>query len=510
MDWREFRDLSAKKDECYYLIGLDMGDDSSGIAFYNAAEGQPEVIDLSGGYGKPSIPTVMQYISETKEWAFGEYAVLNRGMGTEITLSGLMQRLGKFDYIDVNGESMGVAAILALFIGEMLGSVKNINPKAEIVGVVATVPAYFSEQAHEEFQEAFSIAGYGSQLIALVSDRECVLANHYRVPPTEQERLLLLDFGSRELRGGLYDVKPETDRILAASMSSVFDDEISTKKINDDVQVLFESFVISQGVKQKQLNEHISAFTYQHKDLLFQKNITQKPIKLYFNFAYPPFQHTVDNSRAKSLIKPYATRFNKFIKAVLEKSLYETPARPTDIDTVICVGGGFEMLWAKEAVCGLFSKKQVKFYRNSKMAAAEGAALIAAKAVGVIDQPQLVAEDKHQLTGDIGIAAEGVFLPLVERNSFWWQKHTPKLVLVNAEVDGGISFRLEERKEASTPRSLGEVALKGLTKRPKGTTRLEFAVSFTSNTELIVTVSDRGFGDLFPAVDYRMQIDFNL
>ena len=531
MNWKKYRALGAetKRGEAYYVIGLDIGNDSSGIAFYNLAENAPEVIDLSGGYGKPSVPTVMQYIAENKEWVFGEYAMLNRGMGTEITLSGLVERLGRFDYIDVDHRSVSVSSVLALFIKEILGSVKNINPKAEIVGIVAAVPAYFSEQAHDEFQRAFKQAGYEKELIALVPDRECVLANHYRRVPEKVERALLLDFGSRDLRGGLYDVSPDSGAVLVTSMSSVFNDAVSTSKVNNDVNDMFEAFVLAQvkasGAGQiRQLREHVSAFTYQHKDMLFQKNISQKPIKLYFNFAYPPFQQTVDNAQMQGLLRPYISHFNRFIQDVLEKSLYEDDVRPTDIDTVLCVGGGFEMLWAKDAVSGLFSKSQVRFYKNPKMVTAEGAALVAARELGVgavdasAELPHLSFVDKHQLTGDIGIVdseffgktEKTVFLPLVERNSFWWQKHPSKLILVNRAVDGEIVLNLEERGVGGEGRSLGRVILDDLPSRPKGVTRLEVGIKFMSNKELTVSVCDKGFGDLFPRVEYERAVELTL
>jgi len=195
VNWKKYKEMpsDAKQNEVYYIIGLDIGNDSSCMAFYNLSERVPETIDLSGGYGKPSVPTVMQYISETKEWVFGEYAILNRGVGTEVTMSALMERLGRFDYIDVDGKAMSVANVLALFVKELLSNVKNINPKAEIVGIVAAVPAYFSEQAHEEFERVFKLAGYEKELIGFVPDRECVLAHYYqgeRISEIEKARTL--------------------------------------------------------------------------------------------------------------------------------------------------------------------------------------------------------------------------------------------------------------------------------------------------------------------------------
>ncbi|MCL1884896.1 MAG: DUF5716 family protein [Defluviitaleaceae bacterium] len=500
MNWKKYKSLSAtqKKDETFYIIGLDIGNDSSGIAFYNLAEGNAETIDLSGGYGKPSIPTVMQYVSETKEWVFGEYAVLNSGGGT--VFSSLMQKMGRFDYLDVGGRSVSVAGVFALFIKEILGSVKSINPKAEIVGIVASVPAYFSEQAHEEFTRVFKIAGYEKELIALVPDRECVLAHHYRTPPEKPECALLIDLGNRELRGGLYNVKTTDGEISAVSISSVFDNEISMSALNADVEKLFESFLGGDNSYKEQL----VAFSHQHKDVLFQKNIRSKPLKLYYNFVYPPTQHTLTNEMVEKLIEPYAQRFDRFIHDVLEKNLFEQAVSPGDVDAVLCVGGGFEMLWAKEAINAVFPKERVQFYKNPKMITSEGAALIAARELGIIGAAFSI-EDKHQFSSDIGLSDGDNFLTLVERNGFWWQKHPAKLVLVNSEVAGEMDLQLAMLSPGGEGSNLSKIHLDGLPPRPKGVTRLEIGLNFRSNTELMIKVSDLGFGELFPKAEYKRE-----
>jgi len=519
MNWKKYKalDLANKRSENYYIIGLDIGNDSSGMAFYNLAQNIPETIDLSGGYGKPSIPTVMQYIAETKEWVFGEYAVLNRGAGTEITLNALVERLGNFDHIDVDRRSLSVASVLALFIKELLGNVRNINPNAEIVGIVASVPAYFSEQAYEELTRVFKLAGYEKELIALVPDRECVLAHYYSNLPPEEQYALILDFGARELRGGLYHVTlntPESGGMLATSVSSLFSDAIGVSNINNDISGFFADFVFKEigrepplnAEQTRQLHEHISAFSYQHKDMLFQKNIRTKPVKLYFNFTYPPFQQVVTGEQVQALIRPYARRFDNFVKDMFEKSI--APLTPQDVDVVLCVGGGFEMLWAKEAIGSLFGRSQVHFYKNPKMITCEGAAIVAARTLGVHGTGEnLTLEDAHQLTCDICLTDGENFLPLVERNAFWWQSHPPKLVLVNQDVDGELGLGLCMRAHTGETKELTSIMLSGLPSRPKGTTRLEVGLSFASNTDAVVTVRDKGFGDLFPPTEYECKVE---
>jgi len=494
--------VREKRDETYYLIGIDVGNDSSAIAFFNLSTNSPETIDISGGYGKPSIPTAVQYISETKEWVFGEYAVMNRSSGEVFT--SLIERMGKFDHVNINGQPMKVAHILGLFVKELLSNVKNINPKAEIAGIVANVPAYFSDEAEEEFREVFFYAGYGEELIALVPDRECVLAHHYRDLPDREEQVLLLDFGNRELRGGLYKVNPMENGINVKSISSVFDDKISMSLVDKCVRDLLESLFMSASenpVHGSDFSDQMEAFTLQHKDMLFQKSIRVKPVKLYYNFAYPPVQQTLSREIVDKLVEPYAKDFNRFLGDVMKKNIDGVNFTLNDIVVVLCVGGGFEMLWARETIENLFARGKALFIKSPKLVNAEGAALIAARKTG-FSVPTIHLEDNHQLTCDIGFIDTDNFIALVMKKSFWWQKHSPKLFFLNCQIDGDICLSIGKREESSNIRQIGKIQLDGLPIRPKGVTRLKVELVFSSHTNLVLTISDTGFGDLYPKTDY--------
>jgi len=514
MNWKKYKQLppGQKRADNYYIIGLDLGNDSSGIAFYNLHTNTPEAIDLSGGYGKPSIPTAMQYIADTKEWVFGEYAILNHGEGTEITISALMERLGNFDHIDVAGRSLSVAGVLSLFIKELVGNVYNINPRAEIVGICAAVPAYFSEQAQEELRRAFAQAGYEKEFIGLVTDRECALSHYVAAHEAVKERVLLLDFGARELRGGLYNIQTDGNETTITSLSSVFSEDISTAKTNGLIAKFFEDFVRKEVGKTKplttklahQIHQHILAFSYQHRDMLFHMRGGQ--IKVYFNFVYPPFQQTITMEEVEYLLKPYVRRFENFIKDVFEKSISKGLS-PKDIDRVLCVGGGFEMLWAKDAAAKLFP--HVDFYKNPKMVICEGAAIMAANALGLSDA-NITLTDNHQLSFDIGLSDGRNFFPLVERNAFWWQSHLPRFVLVNQEVNGELGLKLCKRTKEGEISGLANMVLRGLPVRPKGTTRLEVKLNFVSDADFIVNVRDTGFGEMFPESGFERSVEVKM
>jgi len=447
-----------------YIIGLDLGNDSSALAFFGMHNGEPEAIDLSGGYGKHSMPTVVQHIPTTGEWVFGEYALLNHGAG--VTYDNLINRLGTSD--------KNVTTALTMLVKEILSNIKNINPRAEIVGIVTSVPDYLSRKAIAELVEVFNKAGYGDKLLEWAPNRECVLTRYFHDNNADGD-VLLLDFGASQLRGGLY----RRDGITITAVSSMFSDQISMDTINAAVEDFFDGLLPVSTKK-----EQLSAFAYGQRDILFQKNAGLRPIKFYFNFLHPPQQVTVTPDQITNFISPYKEKFEQFIKSVSSGTPH-----------VLCAGGGFEMLWARDVVSSMF--KNVTFYKNPKMANCEGAALIGARILGVYNKvPGFNIVDNHQLPFGIDINNT---IPLVSKGDFWWQNHPAKLVLVTEPVKGELELTISKSPLAKTDKqALGTIKLKNLPTRPKSVTRLSIGVHFTSPTEFTVKVEDIGFGELFP------------
>ena len=509
MNWKKFKTAykdSGQIDESHFILGIDLGNDTSVISYFNASLAQPEVLDISGGYGKPSVPTVMQYIAETKEWVFGEYAVLN--VSKHAMLTSLVERLGKKEYVDIENRSVPVTNVLSQYIKELVGNIKNINPKGEIVGIIVSVPSYVSQEAKEELLLAFHNAGYEKELIDLIPDRECIFSRYYFDNQAKEENILLLDFGSRQLRGGLYAATPGDMGVSIKTLSSLFDDNTGTKRVNDAVVKMFKEYYCNQlNIHEDTLNSatmvQLNAFVYQHKDLLFQKNIATKPVRMYFNFAYPPFQRTVTKNEIDSVIAPFHSNMEVFLRQVLEKNVY-SEQKPQDVNVVICTGGGFEMLWARKLIENYFPNSRVVFYKNSKTAIAEGATIIAASELNVVKGHNLQIEDRNQLDMDIGVyilsGGKKRFLPIIEKNSFWWQNPSPKIFIIKEETNKPLGIY---KREGEGGLNLLEEIMPALPSRPKGTTKLKLEMRFESYHHLAVTIADMGFGELFPKSAYK-------
>ena len=115
--------------------------------------------------------------------------------------------------------------------------------------------------------------------------------------------------------------------------------------------------------------------------------------------------------------------------------------------------------------------------------------------------------DTHQLDTDIGVKVvynkkEG-FVPLIERNAFWWQPQKTKNFIVNESTETPIYIDLYKRDANYNEVYLDKLVIEGLPPRPPGTTKLSLALEFPRYDKLNVTVSDVGFGELFPVADYR-------
>jgi len=467
--------------------------------------GTPELLDISGGYGRASMPTALQYIPESKEWIFGEYALLNNE-SPKYNVGSLIEILGTNAYFDVNHRSIAAANLLGLFIKEFIGNVSNINPKAEIAGVVAAVSSYITPEADNEIKRAFSAAGYDKELIKVASDRECIFTHYLSQDKPHAENVLLLDYGSRELRAGVYSIKRGIDRLDVHTENYMFSAELGAKNIDNDLISLFSEFLPSETSEQEKWQ--LTGFLHQNKDLLLQKSNWDKPVKLYFNFAYPPVQAVITQKRMDGIVLPLKEKFIDFINSLL------VSGRVTkDIDDVICIGGGFEMHWVKESVASIFKDRKVHFYKNPKGVIAESAAFTAAKMLEAVNAASITMHDSHQIKVDLGIMTrinrKDKFFPIIQKGAFWWQEIGQLNLILNQATEGADSIKLLSRTDDGELRTIGLIPLDGLPNRPKGATKLAMSMRFENKNSLSVTVSDCGFGEIYPSTGYARTIKVN-
>lgn len=507
-------------DETKFILGIDIGTKSTKIASWNVNRKSAELIDMSGGYGTPSIPTVMQYVPENKEWVYGEYALLNRGYFEDITINNILSKLGTKELIDISGKPMNIPSILSRYIKEIIEMCRNINPNGEVVGVVAAIPDYFSDSAKEELRRAFAMAGLDKVLITLMSYRECILRYlYFKQDLINEEKILYIDYGGEEIRGGFIQVNPKGGlNLRGESLSFLFDSSLGVKKIDKLLKNLFTEFYCDEvGILKTQLTDEIvhqiEIFAYQNKNLLFQNYYKRKPTKLYFNFAYPAFQKTLSTEDMDKLIKPFVEDIRKFINTLLDKTI-DGPVPKEEINKIIAVGGGFEMSWVKELLEKEFMDIPIIYPKEAEGTVSLGACIGAASYLGIIPEREIQLTDKQRLNIDIGIKAisktENRFIPLIEKNTFWWQKPKPKIFILDSKENETLDIPIYRRNEQGEISAIHTIYLSNLPHRPSRTIRLKFSMNFKQYNTIEAKVSDCGFGELFPPSDFTQTFNIQL
>lgn len=497
---------SGAFDETKFIIGLDLGNCDSSLSFFDINANKAEQLDISGGYGKSSMPTVVQYIKDTDEWVFGEYAIMNKPLSDSITFDNLILGLGKKNCYTIDKKILSHSFILSLYIKEILSNVKNINPNAEIIGIAVSV-AYLNEEAESELLSAFSEAGYYEKLIGFFSVRECILRKYCFEEEKLPSKISMLDFGNREIRGGLYNLSERNGKIIVNAMSAFTEKKISAELIENKIYRAFEEY-FKEGTNERNISEthrlQLESFAYQHKHLILK---SKTGIKLYFSFVYPPFQKTVRKEDIENFTLEFKGTFYKFLEKIFGQK--NSDGNSFETDKIICVGGGFEMNWIRQAVIDIFGENRSVIYKNPKSALSQGACIIAARHFNLIAAKNIIFSENEALTQDIGLIFRsnegGKFIPFIEKDSFWWQKFKSKKVIIN-EVDGPPFLEIFKRDKDENLIIIKRVMLDDLPKRPKGTNCFDILFEYIEHNKLNIRIKDAGFGDFFEKTDYEKNI----
>jgi len=507
-------------DETKFIIGIDMGNSDSALSFFDFNTKKVEQLDISGGYGKASVPTVVQYIKDTEEWVFGEYALMNKPLSDSVTFDNLISGLGKKNCYAVGKKVLSHSYILSLFIKELLGNVKNINPNAEIIGIAVSVSA-LNEEGEEELVKAFSEAGYYDRLIGFFFERECILNKFCYDEKNLPHRIFTLDFGDRGLRGVIYELFEDEDNnknnnIIVNTVSAFSENNVTTANIESKLYHIFEEYFKENTGETNISNIHklqLEAFSYQHKDLIFKSNGN---IKLYFNFVYPPFQKSIEKENVEGITLEFRGAFYRFIEEIYKRAdLNGKKNGEFKMDRVICCGGGFEMKWIRQAAIDAFGESRCLIYKNPKNVLSQGACIIAVKHFNAFNAKNIIFSESVALTQDIGLifrekSGGEKFVSFIKRGTFWWHKFDSKAVIIN-DVDGEIPFlEVFKKDKDGNLIIISRIPLDDLPKRPKGTNCFDVLFNYIEYNKIIIKITDLGFGEFFDKTDYQKKFIIEL
>ena len=244
-----------------FIIGIDLGNLTSTVSYFDFNQMGIDVVDISGGYGKVSVPTVVSYNIDTEDWVFGEYAILNKGFGNDIIIENIIENLGKGIMYTVKGKRISLTLVLSKFILFLIENIKNINPNANIEGIVLSTSSYTSS---DDIKEAFKLAGIEHLLLKIANDKECILKSYFYENDVIGDKVLIIDYSNRQIRASIYQIE-EDGKIKC--LKTIFNDNIGQQRLfNITKNLITEKFLEETG--------KIDLTEYERNILLYTNSLT--------------------------------------------------------------------------------------------------------------------------------------------------------------------------------------------------------------------------------------------
>ena len=493
-----------------FIIGIDLGNLTSTISYFDFNQMDIEVVDISGGYGKVSVPTVVSYNIDTEDWIFGEYAILSKGFGNELIIENIIDNLGKGLTYTVNDKSISLTLVLSKFILFLIENIKNINPNANIEGIVLSTSSYINQNIINDIKEAFKLANIEHLLLKIANDKECILKSYFYENDIFGDKIIIIDYSNRQLRASIYKIEEEGK---ISCIKTYFKEHIGQQRLfNITKNLIVKKFLEETG--KNELTEYeknnLDSFAYQQFDIIFQKQILSD-IKLYYNFFYPPFQKIITKQELFDIISFFEKEINIFFNELFKN----TDIKEKEIKNIILSGGGIEIDFIQKFIKSRFNLEK-SFKGKAKRFISDGACIIACQEMGVLPKDKMYIEDLDQIKYNIGIFIKDLdnlkFNPFVYENSFIWQNFDKKVFSLINNKNLEFDIVLEENNDFKTLSNI-KIDLnqyEDFKDRDIKTIRFLMYVEFKSQKEIIFNIEDFGFGEIYPKTNFKKQFIINI
>ncbi|MDR2183710.1 MAG: Hsp70 family protein [Clostridiales bacterium] len=535
MNWEEYRkEIEAKGavPEDWYILGIDLGTTNSVISYWDDGAKKPESIDTSNGFGKIPMPSVAQYRPEDEgegEWVVGEEAHRSFKIYPETTIRSIKRKMGTNETVEVGGEKYLPEEISAKILRELVDYCASLNPKAEIAGLVVSVPYDFDDAAKKATMRACEIAGLADKLICLMEEpKAAALAYNFRRELAQDEKILVFDFGGGTLDITLFHVVEKTEgKIVLQVISEGGEAHHGGDNIDDMILARCLALIKDKiGQDAKDIPPENSAELILRSREAKERLSGVKSFRIPFTFCIPPFVEQITRDQFEELISDFIEKTRKLVQKALREA-YTGAVYPDSIDRVLLEGGSSQMPWVKDMFIEIFNDES-KIYTSERPALdiSLGATYYAAMKMGLLSSPDMEAqglgvnvEFEVTVPHDIGLEIQGgrgkQFFPMIRRGTpYALAKKNHVFTLSGAlpedmtQLDLRILERIDKDDKLEDCKLIGEVAIRGLPGRPSGKTRLKVTLLVEEEGGLVKgAVEDMGFGEEFAASGYNETFD---
>lgn len=504
-----------------YILGIDLGTTNSVISFFDSSSKKPEVIDLSNGFGKAPMPSVVQFRKDDytgeSEWVIGEEAYRSMKIYPHTTVRSIKRQMGTSEKVMLGKTSYKPEEISAKILSELVKSCYNLNPKAEIAGVVVSVPYDFDDAAKKATVRACELAGLSDSLICLIEEpKAAALAYNFRHDLNKSEKIMVFDFGGGTLDITVFHVVDKDDACIKLQVISE-GGEASHGGDNIDEIILNECYRI---IEQKTGQSKESIDIENQVDLIMKARESKerlsgvKSFRIPFTFCIPPFVEQITRERLNEMISDFIEKTKNLVINTLNDA-YAGAVLPSEIDRVLLEGGSSQMPWVRDMLVEIFEDES-KIYSSERPALdiSLGAAYYAAMKMGLLSADDIALQGPavefevvtpHDIGVEVAAPNGSQFFALIKRGTPYVLAKRSRLFTLSGSTDEDMTLfklkvleRIDKDDDIDKCKMIGQFDVKGLPNRPSGKTKLKITLSVTEDGGLVTgSAEDMGFSDEF-------------
>ncbi|HEX2731733.1 MAG TPA: molecular chaperone DnaK [Polyangiaceae bacterium] len=481
------------------VIGIDLGTTNSCVAVMDGDV--PRVIPNRGGY--KTTPSMVA-VTQTGKRLVGHIAKRQAITNAENTVHAAKRLIGRpwnspqveiarqtcsYELIEgphndarirLRDGSYSVPELSSMILQEMK-IIADDDLGAPVGKAVVTVPAYFNDNQRQATKDAGTIAGL--DIIRIINEPTAA-ALAYGFGKSLNATVAVYDLGGGTFDVSILDIADGVFKVIATTGDTFLGGEDFDLRIID---WLVEGFLQDHGVdlrRDRMALQRLKDAAEKAKCEL--SGVEQTEINLPFIISTGRnealhLQRTVTRATLESLTQDLIGRTVQICRRALEDADLDVG----DIDDVLLVGGMTRMPAIQTAVEKLFGKRPNQSVHPDEVVAL-GAAIQGASLLDTTDQEVLLLDVTPHALGIL--TAGGIFEELIAQNTTVPTMST-KVFTTSRDNQTAVKILVLQNSTEGAQEMLGEFALTGLRRAPRGEVELE--VTFKIDTDGIVSVSAR-------------------